>query len=228
MDNKRLQKRIAKNLLVKVKLPAVEFLAYVQDVNKGGLCIAMNRELEKGVVLDIDLNVPEMKTMHIKGVVAWRKDLPSISKNRHQVGVRITDKPDTYDLFVENLLKRDFERRRHERFQDVLEIKNNDIIDLLDAATTDVSAGGFYIRTGKPLPVGAQYEVALTGAEFKEPLICLVEVVTSFECDADNLDHPYGAGVKIISFQKDDASRFTDYIKSLEEIYRFHWPPEMK
>ena len=59
-------------------------------------------------------------------------------------------------------------------------------------------------------------------------LICLGEVVATFENDPDDLDHPYGAGVRIISFAEDGAKYFAEYIKSLEKLYLFHWPPELK
>ncbi|MCZ7586865.1 MAG: PilZ domain-containing protein [Deltaproteobacteria bacterium] len=224
----RLQKRVAKNLLAKVQAGAFQFFGHVNDLAKTGLGMSCNRSLQVGQELEFDLNVPTEKTMKMKGTVVWCRDLPSISKNRYLVGVRLTDRPEHYESFVERLLRREYERREHTRFTDVLEISSDDVMDLIDAATLDVSAGGLYVRTGRPLEVGRQFEMSLKSASLETPLMCLVEVIASFECGEDDLDHPYGAGVRIISFVGEDETRFGDYIRSLEKLYRFHWPEELK
>lgn len=110
----------------------------------------------------------------------------------------------------------------------LLKSKKGDVLDLLDAAIEDISAAGLYVRTGKPLPIGAQYEIALLIDGSEEPLYCLGEVVAAFECEPDELDHPFGAGMKIISFVGDDGKRFADYIKHLNELYEFHWPSNIQ
>jgi len=221
--DKRVQKRVSKYLLAKVFTPDTSFFAYVHDLAKNGIGMSCNRCLEPGTIMGVDLNVPRHNTMHLEAKVAWRRDLPVIARNKFSVGARISDPPIEYSVYVENLLKLDYERREHQRFTDVLEVESNDVLDLLDAATVDVSAKGLYVRTGKLIPVGQQLDLKLCGQNL-EPIFCLAEVVESFTTDVDNLDHPYGAGMKIISFAKDDEERFTQYIKYLEELYRFHWP----
>jgi hypothetical protein len=223
----RLQKRIAKNLLVKLLSPTREFFGFVQDVAKAGLCVAVNRKVETGEPFQIELNVPRMKTMPLSGIVAWKREMPSISRNKFLIGMKLTKCPKEYEEYIDELLRHDYERRKEVRYRDVLEVQNDQVIDLLDAATSDVSAGGLYIRTGRPLPVGAQYELSLRGKGWPEPLMCLVEVLHTFECDPDDTDHAFGAGVRIISFKEGDKKRFTDYIKQLEAIYEFHWPTEL-
>lgn len=226
MEHRR-QKRVAKNLLAKVKAPAAEFFAYVQDLAKNGIGMCCNRLLGIGTQLGVDLNIPGHATLTVQGKVLWKRDLPSISKNKYQYGVGLLEPPDQYVGWVETLIKQAFERRQHPRFTDVLTVESGDVLDLLDAATTDVSAGGLYIRTGRPLEVGTQYEMSLSSAQLPEPIQCLGEVVAVFETDLDDLDHPYGAGVRFISFVGEDGARFKDYLKSLEDLYRFHWPPEL-
>lgn len=223
----RLQKRVAKNLLAKIATSTAEFFGFVQDVASTGLGFNCNRKLEVGSDLQIQLNVPKESTMNLTGKVAWLRELPTLSKSKFQVGAALTDPPENYTKFVTKLLKREYERRESPRFSDILEIQSTEVLDLLDAAVADVSAEGLYIRTGRPLPMSAQYEIALLNKEdLIEPLYCLGEVVASFECDPDDLDLPYGAGIKIISFVGGDGERFTEYIKNLGELYQFHWPEE--
>jgi len=226
MEHRR-QKRVAKNLLAKVKAPAAEFFAYVQDLAKNGIGFCCNRKIDIGTQLAMDLNIPGHATLNITGKVLWKRDLPVISKNKYQYGIGLTDPPEKFVAWVESLIKMAYERRQHPRFTDVLTVESTDVLDLLDAATSDISAGGLYIRTSRPLEVGTQYEMALSSRQITEPIQCLAEVVSVFETDMDDLDHPYGAGVRFISFVGEDGKRFADYIKSLEELYRFHWPPDL-
>ena len=222
-----MQKRVARNLLAKVGTQTAQFFAYVQDLAQQGLGMTCNRKLDQGTEVEVQLNVPGHATMNLKGKVAWRRDLPVISKNRYQIGVALADPDPQYVTYVEALIKRDYERRKEVRFSDVLEVKSEDVLDLLDTAVADVSAGGLYVRTGKPLTVGKQFELALVGKGLPKPLYCLGEVVAVFECDPDNLDHPFGAGIRIVSFVGGDGKLFADYIRSLEDLYKFHWPEDI-
>jgi len=224
----RLQKRVSNNLLTKVTMPMAEFFGYVQDLAKSGLGLTCNRRLEVGTELKLSINVPQRSALVVTGKVVWRRDLPVLSKNRYQVGVALTEENPEYQKYIEAQLKHEYERRRHVRYSDILEVKSEDVIDLLDSATADISAGGLYIRTNKPLPVGAQYELALVSAQLPKTIYCLGEVVNTFECDPDNLDHAYGAGLRIIAFEGDDEKLFASYLMTLEDLYKFHWPEGKK
>ena len=188
-----------------------------------------NRNLDIGETLNISLNLPNAHSVELVGRVVWKREQSSLSKNHYQIGIRLTSAPDEFHRHVENLLAREYERRAHRRFPDAIPVASADVLDLMDATTGDVSAGGLYIRTCKPLQVDGQYDLALTlPDEHEEPIVVLVEVVNSFEADPDSGDHPYGAGVKFISFAGDGRARFGDYIRSLEDIYKFHWPDELE
>ena len=227
MKKDRLQVRVAKNLLAKVRVSLREFFAYVQDVAKSGVGFACSRELDMGAMLDINLNVPGKKTMLLKGEIVWTRSLPGIAKNKYQYGVRLTEKPDEYDEYVEECIRQVYEKRKDKRFKAALSINTKDVLDLLDAAMEDISAAGLYIRTGRPLTVNAQYEMALESKDLEQPINCIGEAVAIFECEPDdNFDHPYGAGIKIISFVGEDGERFSEFIKHLEGLFEFHWPKE--
>jgi Tfp pilus assembly protein PilZ len=226
MENRR-QKRISKNLLAKVSSPSGAFFAYVQDLAKTGLGLTCNRELAQGAELLISLNMPNRPTVELLGRVAWQRSLPVISKNKYQYGIALGEANEVYQKYVQDLIARDYERRDAPRFSDVLTVENDDVLDLLDAAATDISAGGLYIRTGSPLEIGSQYEIKLSSPELEKPLFALTEVIAVFDCDLDDLDHPYGAGVKIISFAEDGRDHFAEYIQSLEKLYEFHWPSDL-
>ena len=229
MEHNRLQLRVAKNLLAKVRVSFKEFFAYIQDLAKAGVGFSCNREIDLGTSVDMFLNVPGHKNMTLAGDIVWKRNLPTIAKNKFQYGMKLAEKSEEYDVYIEELIRNVYEKRKTPRFKAALEITSNDILDLMDAAIEDVSAGGLYVRTGCPLTLHGQYEIILISQDLENPINCVGEVVAAFECEPDdNFDHPYGAGVKIISFVGDDKARFSDYIKHLEALYNFHWPEELQ
>lgn len=224
MEQRR-QLRIARNLLAKVAQSGGSFFAYVQDLAKNGVGFTCNRPLAIGDAVDVALNIPGQPTIALKGKIVWQRNLPVISRNKYQYGLTLAEPSPSFDRYVENQLKREYEHRRDARYTDILTVENADVMDLLDAATEDISAGGLYIRTGAPLEMGRQLELKLSGPQLAEPLFCLAEVVAVFDADPDDLDHPYGAGVRFISFSGDGADRFKEYLRGLESLFHFHWPP---
>jgi Tfp pilus assembly protein PilZ len=224
--DKRRQVRVAKNLLGKVTTLTSSFFAYVQDLAKTGIGISCNRKLPIGEAVEVALNMPERPTMTLKGRIAWVRALPSIAKNKFQYGIHLDDPPPVFVQTVEALVKRDFERRKHPRFLDVLLIESKDVLDLMDCSTTDVSAGGLYVGTNQPLEMGRQYTLKLSMDPPPEPLYCLVEVVAVYDTSGEEFSHPYGAGVRFISFAGDGEQRFGEYLRRLEDLYRYHWPPK--
>jgi len=221
-------KRVAKNLLAKVILPSTEFFGFIMDLSTYGLGFTCNRSLPVGEQLQISLNVPQRRNMKLTGAVTWNRTLPATSKNRFQYGVKLFSKPNDYDEYVHKLFIKENLRRKHPRYREVLEVKNDDVLELMDAATQDISEEGFYIRTGRPLTVGQKYDMALTTSEFDKPMQCKVEVVAVFNCEPDGFDHPYGAGVRILSFDGDSGDRFAMYIRNLEKLYNFPSPDQVK
>ncbi|MBZ0271715.1 PilZ domain-containing protein [bacterium] len=224
MSEHRRQIRVAKNLLAKIIQPTRECFGFVHDVAKTGLGVAVSSNIEMGDHMEIHLNVPKLPSMKLSGDVVWRRELPRIAKHRFLLGVRLTETCPAYDEWVEEQIRYDYERREHPRYQAIVEVNGSDVFDLLDAATTNVSARGLYVRTSMPLPVGSHHELALRSPALDEPVMCLAEVVSSFECEPDELDHAHGAGMRIISFKKDHEERFVEFIKQLDALYRFHWP----
>jgi Tfp pilus assembly protein PilZ len=223
---KRRQARVAKNLLGKLYTKTSDFLVYVHDLAKNGLGFTCNRDLTVGDEVRIALNVPGYATMTLEGRLSWHRSLPVVAKARHQYGLVVAKPTAEYLTLLDTMLRRDYERRRDPRFTDVLVVESDDILDLLDAATSNVSAGGLYICTNVELEMARQYELKLSGVQLTEPILCLVEVVAVFDTNIDELTHPFGAGVKFVSFAGDGEKRFIDYIRSLEDLYRYHWPKE--
>ena len=219
---KRIHRRLEKQLFAKITTSDVSSFGFVLDLTKAGVGLSTNTELKPGAALSIELNIPQYKSIRIDGEVLWVRDLPVVSKHKYLVGVRIEDPTNVYSEYIEFQIKREYEIRRDPCSTSALKVEEEDVFDLLEASREKVFAKGLYIRTDTLFPMEQQIDLRLTGNDF-DPVCCLGEVVASFVTDEES-EKPYGAGIKIISFARGDKIRFTNYLMNLEKLYRFHWP----
>jgi hypothetical protein len=216
--------RLPRNLIAKVGKSTGNFLAYVFDLSKNGMCITCNQVLVSGEKVTVSLNTPGHSDFLFNGSVAWQRTMPPMAKHKFQYGINLVREREyeieNFDKFLELQIRHDYEMRQHPRYPDVIAVENKDVIGLMDAAATNASLGGLYIRTREPLDVGHEYEIKLSNERLAKPIYSLVEVVSSFQNETDAFDHPYGAGIRFIAFMDDGKKRFIEYLKGLEEFYR--------
>jgi len=43
----------------------------LKDITKNGACIEINQPVDRGTLLDIEINIPGHKKVHVKGHVVW-------------------------------------------------------------------------------------------------------------------------------------------------------------
>jgi hypothetical protein len=198
----------------------------VNDLAKSGAGIFCNRELpaHAGVVLSI--SVPGRANFILKGRIVWRQDLPVLARAKYQYGIRLLGDLAEYGAFLSAQTRCECELRRRPRYPDVLIARKVEVQDLIDAAVTNVSAGGFFLRTDHSLDAGRQCEVELQNDYLPEPLCCLGEVVDTFAMDADAFMQQFGAGVRILAFHGDSQARFAQYLNGLESLYSLYWRSE--
>lgn len=85
--------------------------------------------------------------------------------------------------------------------------------------TRDISKGGVFIRTDKPLPIGTRYLFKLTVPQRPEPFELLGEVAWT-STDTDDC----GMGIRFI--YADDAQR-SDFEATVERLMVRHLGPEL-
>ncbi len=75
-----------------------------------------------------------------------------------------------------------------------LTFKNKD--SFIRAYSADISAGGLFIKTEKPLPEGSRFNLKLNVPGRTEPIQLMAEVMWSRQADAGKAERPAGMGVK--------------------------------
>ncbi len=220
--NKRRFYRLPRSLMVKIDCADGQCLGYVNDMAKSGIGIFCDRELPEQSRLAVAMTVAGSPIV-LQGQVVWRRAMPVVARTKFQYGVKLAGDLTVYRAFLASQIRHDFELRRHPRYPEVLVVKNGDVLDLLDAAVTNVSVGGLYIRVKRPLAVGDECEMELQNDRLVEPIFCLGEVVEAFLTEADAFAHEYGAGIRIVAFRGDGQARFAEYLKGLENVYAFYW-----
>lgn len=98
------------------------------------------------------------------------------------------------------------ERRRHPRFQAVLQVNYGEDAFALDAASTETaSTGGLFIVTDHPLPQGTKILIHLFLPDASLPIIADCEV-SWVRVDQED-DQPTGMGVKFSEIAEEDMER---------------------
>ncbi len=221
--------RLKKFFLAKVALVSGDIIAYTRDLSINGACFSCNQQISVGENIVLQLSAPGLTNMRLKGFIVWKRDLPTGFKTKFQYGVALREITRQYKEFIDKALERnqDRERRKNTRYGDALVIQNEDVLDLLGAGTLNISADGLYIRTNTKLRQGNRYELRLVGPQLDKPIECSGVVVNVFDAPDDDEDAFFGAGLRLETFKGDCRERFEQYIKGLEKLYRFHWPPEL-
>jgi Tfp pilus assembly protein PilZ len=219
-----IQKRVAKNLLAQAKFQNKSIITYIQEISDVGIGFTSNEDIAVGTPINMTINVPEHKNIKLAGSVVWDRPLPKMSKESHQYGMRISKKPSQYDAFFQESYLREFERRANRRYKVVLEVDSSGLEELYTASTEDVSADGFFLRTGFPLSIGMTHEMEIHLEPGTESVKCDVEVVSVFGCDPDQFTLPFGAGVRIVSFKFNGEQRFSNFLTRLDQQYAYEVP----
>jgi len=217
-----LQKRATRRAAARIRAGKSLFYGGVYDMEAKSLRLFCNRIIEPKSDLMIDVTPMDRPAMTVMGKAVWIRSLPQASRYRRQVGVRLLQTCPEYDAYAAELARFDGEQRSRKRLTDVLGIDGEE--DLAGAVTLDVSSKGLYVRTGAPLEIGREIDFRLHGDGLKKPLKLKGKVVNVFACEPDDLDLPYGAGMKITDFDCDDETLYVEYLKTLEAFYLVNLP----
>ncbi len=223
-EQRRREKRLTRIVLAKILLPSEKHIGYIQDFSQSGIGITCNKALELKTEVGVSVQLPNLDPMSLSGRVIWRRKLPKVSRHKYLYGLRFQERPPEYDKYLEAELEKVDERRQHSRLRYFMRVKNEDVLKIINATTEDISVGGFYIRSHQLLDVGEEITLVLEDKRLEKPISCMGKVISCFECDTNNFDYPYGAGIRIVSFQQGDEDRFKEFVDSLENLFDYSKP----
>lgn len=109
-----------------------------------------------------------------------------------------------------------FTRRADPRVLKVLSLTYKDRRAFVKAYTANVSAGGFFIKTEKPLAKGDQFLLKLQLPEASDPIQIKCEAIWARRKEQSQPGRPSGMGVKFCEISKKDHKFLQEYIQTAE------------
>jgi len=105
---------------------------------------------------------------------------------------------------------RGFASRKEERVKKALSLKYKNRQAFVQAYTRDISGGGLYIKTDKPLEIGEEFLLKLQIPDVEEALQINCQVVWAREQTEDPKEKPTGMGVKFCEMTEKDTEILND------------------
>jgi CRP/FNR family cyclic AMP-dependent transcriptional regulator len=106
----------------------------------------------------------------------------------------------------------EFSSRSDIRVQRTLSLTYKDDMAFVRAYIGNISTGGLFIKTDKPLPQGEQFLLRLQFPDLTEPLKISCEVVWARSTEHATPREPAGMGVKFIEMSKKDSESLKHYL----------------
>lgn len=108
---------------------------------------------------------------------------------------------------------RGFASRKEQRVKKALSLKYKDRQAFVKAYTKDISGGGLYIKTDKPLEIGEEFSLKLQIPDVEEALQIKCQVVWAREQTEDPKEKPTGMGVKFCEMTEKDTEILNNCLK---------------
>jgi uncharacterized protein (TIGR02266 family) len=117
---------------------------------------------------------------------------------------------------LRNLIERasEFTSRKQDRVQKTLSLSFKDPQSFVKAYTDNISKGGLFLRTERPLKEGEQFLLKLQLPELSEPMEINCESVWTRE-QSDTEKRPSGMGVKFCEMTARDNKILNQYLQAL-------------
>ena len=109
----------------------------------------------------------------------------------------------------------DFTSRTEPRVVKALPLVFKSKASFIQAYTTDISAGGLYIKTENPLPKGSHFNLKLQIPDRQEPINTKAEVMWSCKKGEVTPERPAGMGVKFSEISPTDQKFIKQYVSKV-------------
>ena len=109
----------------------------------------------------------------------------------------------------------DFSTRSEPRVKKTLSLTYKDNMAFIRAYLGNISSGGLFVKTEKPLPHGEQFLLRLQLPDLPEPLKISCEVVWARSPSQATPKEPAGMGVKFIEMTQKDSDTLKQYLREV-------------
>jgi CRP/FNR family transcriptional regulator, cyclic AMP receptor protein len=109
----------------------------------------------------------------------------------------------------------DFSSRSEVRVKKTLSLTYKDDMAFVRAYLGNISSGGLFVKTEKPLPRGEQFLLRLQLPDLPDPLRISCEVVWARSPAEATLKEPVGMGVKFIEMTQKESDALKQYLRGI-------------
>ncbi|MBN2061590.1 MAG: TIGR02266 family protein [Deltaproteobacteria bacterium] len=109
----------------------------------------------------------------------------------------------------------DFNARAEKRAPKSLSVSFKDKQSFLSSYTGNISSGGLFIKTNKPLEQDDEFNLKLQLPDLPEPLKIKCKVAWASKGGDKSQKQPAGMGIKFIEMSENDNTLFMNYLKTI-------------
>jgi len=230
MSERRTEKRIPLQFPVRFGVENAFSKGNTMDISMTGIRIASSTTLPPGTKtrINIEIEAGGEKQIKVRGRVRW-VSVPNPEDPKDdifQMGVKLNWRDERYFDFLADLIEErrpqekdeeiEIEQRSEERYDKKVRVIFDDVEEAQYQITKNVSKGGLFVITERPLPKGTYVRLRLVLPQIMDDVYVRGQVVFSFSLAmAQKLMRPPGIGVKLVEFDEGDHEKFMDFIAML-------------
>ncbi len=225
-EKRRIRPRIIATVEVRYKSVKDFLIEYSRDLSKGGIFLTTPDPLPEGSEIRLLLYLPDSsKEVKVLGKVIHTINSEGGRQRGQEPGMGIefidfspSSRREVSEYIDGLLAKKDIvieKRRQHPRFDARIKVGFKSIRDFLWEYSEDISKGGIFIKTTKPMPLESivQLKLYLPG---KSREISVVGEVIYVVKEGEPQKTP-GMGLQLIDFDKEGKKEIDEYLEELRK-----------
>lgn len=225
-DDRRESERFRAEIRVKFKTPKDFLKKYTEDISKGGIFIKAINPLPINTKVRVLLDITDPDGIELTGRVVYvlSEDEAKKTGRNPGMGVEFSQIDSEIGKKLEGIIERirnkitlNFEeKRRDERVQAEVKLRFKTDNGFIQRYTEDISKGGVFIKTDKPLPFDTRVKVLFELPDSRQIELIGKVVYVLNEKDARSMMRSPGMGIQFIDVQPEVKKKIEEFIEEIK------------
>jgi type IV pilus assembly protein PilZ len=226
MDDRRKNNRTRFRKRVVFGVDKFNYPGYSEDISLSGIRISSIHYLPAGTKVRIGFGQEEKEIeVRLKGKVRWALAAAEGEEGQrlHYMGIDLTWHDENYVQFLADLIEQRradgepfIDRRADFRYKEKITVIFDDREETLEQLTENISKGGLFICTDRPMSPGTALSLRMVLPEIMEDVRADGEVKYATDVATAKIEQrPPGMGIQFTGFNPEDKRRFIEYLEKL-------------
>jgi uncharacterized protein (TIGR02266 family) len=225
-EDKRENERVRAEIKVHFKTPRDFLKKYTDDISKGGIFVKAINPLPMNTKVKVVLMPPGQDNIELTGKVVYVLNEEQATKIGRSPGMGVEFfevSPDTsrkLEEIIEKIKEKitlDFEeKRRDERVIAEIKLKFKTTNGFIQKYTEDISKGGVFIKTDKPLPFDTRVKVLIELPDLDQIELNGRVVYVLNEEEAKKVMREPGMGIQFIDVSPEISKKLEDLLEEIK------------